>query len=72
MPEPKRQAYLIRLWQEGDRGKAAWRFVLINLIQGQRWGFSSRERLVAFLEDQIDILTASDPESGDESEQDNG
>jgi hypothetical protein len=72
MPEPKRQAYLIRLWQEGDKKKAAWRFVLINLIQGQRWGFSSRERLMAFLEDQIDILTASDPESWDESEQDDG
>lgn len=72
MLEPKRQAYLIRLWQEGNKGKAAWRFVLINLIQGQRWGFSSQERLVAFLEGQLDILTASDPESQDESEQDDG
>ena len=60
MPKPKYHSYLIRLWQDDSGGKSPWRFVLVNLIEGERWGFASLEELIAFLKDQVDALSSSD------------
>ncbi len=73
MPEPKQYSYLIRLWQEGSAEKPAWRFVLVNLIQGQRRGFASWDRLAAYLDEQmeeIQTLTTSEMESQNRPEGD--
>ena len=60
MPKPKYHSYLIRLWQEDDKEKMIWRFVLVDLIEGERWGFANLEHLVAFLQEQVDALSQPD------------
>jgi len=57
MPEPKYHSYLIRLWQEDNQ---TWRFVLLDLIEGQQRGFVDLEELFAFLRDQVDALLPPD------------
>jgi hypothetical protein len=58
MPEPKHHSYLLRFWQEGAEKRTNWRFVLVNLLEEQQWGFASMERLVAFLKGQVDALSS--------------
>jgi hypothetical protein len=70
MTEPKYHSYLLRLWQEDTGSKPRWRFVVVNLIEGQQWGFASLERMVAFLEEQVDSLSA--PDSGSPSDLEHG
>ena len=60
MLEPRHYSYLIRLWQEDGAGETGWRFVLVNLIEGQQWGFADLEELLAFLRDQVDVLSSRD------------
>jgi hypothetical protein len=60
MPEPKHHSYLLRFWQEGAEKKKGWRFVLVNLLEEQQWGFASMERLVDFLKEQVDALSSPD------------
>ncbi len=60
MPEPKYHSYLIRFWQEDSQEEPAWRFVLVNLITGQRWGFANLEGLTVFLQDQVDAIPSRD------------
>ncbi len=68
MPEPKHHSYLLRFWQEGAEKRTSWRFVLVDLLEEQQWGFASMERLVAFLKEQVDAL--SSPDSVDQSNPD--
>jgi len=68
MTEPKHHSYLLRFWQEGAEKKSDWRFVLVNLLEEQRWGFASMERLVDFLKEQVDAL--SPPDSADQDDPD--
>ena len=63
MTEPKYHSYLLRLWQEGTGRKSHWRFVVVNLTEGQQRGFASLERMVAFLKEQVDELSAPDSDS---------
>jgi hypothetical protein len=70
MTEPKYHSYLLRLWQEGTGRKSNWRFVVVNLIEGQQWGFASLERMFAFLEEQVNDLSA--PDSGSPSDLEHG
>ena len=67
---PKYRSYLIRLWQEDAREEAhqdaqeystesRWRFVLVDLGQGEQRGFASIERLFAFLKEQVDDLSTN-------------
>lgn len=67
MPEPKYHSYLIRLWQEHTGKKSDWRFMLINLTKNEQQGFASMERLVAFLKEQMDEISAADQMSRDET-----
>jgi hypothetical protein len=60
MPEPKYHSYLLRLWQEDDEERSNWRFVLVNLIRNEERGFASLERLVTFLQEQMDKISTSD------------
>lgn len=60
MLKPRYHSYLIRFWQEGDKGKTNWRFVLVGLIEGKQWGFASLEELLAFLRDRVDALESGD------------
>jgi hypothetical protein len=69
MTEPKYHSYLLRLWQEGSGSQSHWRFVVVNLIEGQQRGFASMERMVAFLKEQVDALSAPDPDSPNDLEQ---
>jgi hypothetical protein len=71
MPEPKHHAYLLRLWQESAGKKSNWRFVLINLTRNEERGFASLERLVAFLKEQMDEISASGQMHGDEADTQN-
>ena len=70
MTEPKYHSYLLRLWQEGTGRESDWRFVVVNLIEGQQWGFASLERMLAFLEEQVNDLSA--PDSGSLSDLEHG
>jgi hypothetical protein len=70
MTEPKYHSYLLRLWQEGTESESHWRFVVVNLIEGQQWGFASMEQMVAFLIEQVDALSA--PDSGGSSDLEHG
>jgi hypothetical protein len=45
-------SYLLRVWVSGEKGKLEWRVLLEDTRNGERLGFSSLERLFAFLEDQ--------------------
>lgn len=69
MPEPKHHSYLLRFWREGAEKGNDWRFVLVNLLEEQQWGFASIERLVDFLRGQLDAL--SSPDSVDQGDSDN-
>ena len=66
MDEYSYHSYVLRLWQEEAGGKSSWRFVLLNPISGEQWGFASLERLVAFLKGQMD--ESSPPGSVDRKE----
>jgi hypothetical protein len=68
MTKPKYHSYLLRLWREDTGRKPRWRFVVVNLIEGQQWGFASLERLVAFLEEQVHSLSAPDSDSSSDLE----
>ena len=46
------QSYLLRLWSAEEGGDVAWRASLENPRTSERIGFSSLERLFAFLQDQ--------------------
>jgi hypothetical protein len=59
MPKPQYHSYLLRLWQESAEKKSSWRFVLVNLTKNEERGFTSLERLVAFLQEQMDEISAS-------------
>lgn len=54
---PAYQAYMLRIWQEhmaGCDGPAVWRFSLQDTQSGERRGFASLERLMAYIATQID------------------
>ena len=59
MDEYNYHSYLLRLWQEATGKESSWRFVLVNLAEGEQRGFASLERLVAFLKEQMDEISAS-------------
>ena len=53
MPSEQRYvAYLLRLWQVTSDDGAAWRASLQDVRTGERLGFATVERLVAFLTEQ--------------------
>jgi hypothetical protein len=68
MPKPQYHSYLIRLWQEDGGQKSNWRFVVINLSKDEERGFASLERLVAFLQEQMDEISASGSTHRNEAE----
>ena len=55
---PKYLAYLLRLWQEDD--STPWRATLENAHTGERHGFASLGRLLAFLQDQTGLVLLPD------------
>jgi hypothetical protein len=69
MPKPQFHSYLLRLWQESTE-KSSWRFVLVNLTSNEQRGFASLERLIAFLQEQMDEISASDSTHRNETEPD--
>lgn len=72
MPLPKYHAYLLRLWQESNEKQSNWRIVLVNLTCKEERGFASLERLVTFLQAQMDEISTSERISPDETDsQDN-
>lgn len=50
--KPTYHSYLIRLWASDEQGKEVWRASLENPHTGERLGFTSLERMFAFLQDQ--------------------
>jgi hypothetical protein len=54
------RSYLLRIWVSGEKGQTEWRVQLQDARTGQRFGFSSLERLIAFLEDQGGRLPGDD------------
>ena len=68
MPQPQYHSYLLRLWQESTEKKSSWRFVLVNLTSNEQRGFASLERLVAFLQEQMDEISASGSTHRNEAE----
>ena len=72
MLPPKYHAYLLRLWQESNETQSNWRFVLVNLTRQEERGFASLERLVTFLQAQMDEISTSERISPNETDsQDN-
>jgi hypothetical protein len=53
-------SYLLRMWVSREQGRTEWRVQLQDVRTGQRLGFSSLERLFAFLEDQGGRLPGDD------------
>jgi hypothetical protein len=52
--KPRRYlSYLLRLWQASSGGELVWRASLESPHTGERQGFSSLAKLVAFLEEQM-------------------
>ena len=52
---PDYQAYLLRLWREGEGdGAAVWRFSLEDSRTGAQRGFPDFDALIAFLADQLE------------------
>jgi hypothetical protein len=45
-------AYLLRLWQVGDKGQLDWRASVENAHTGERRGFAGLAELFAFLENE--------------------
>jgi hypothetical protein len=64
MPEPKYHSYLLRLWRESAAGKPTWRFVVVNLLEGEQRGFAGLEQVIAFLKKQMDALVHDPLEQG--------
>ena len=55
------RAFLLRMWREGER----WRFTLEDPHSGQKHGFGSLPKLVAFLETATNLsVTVQEPNSG--------
>ena len=61
---PAYLSYLLRLW----RTDSHWHVLLTDPVSGKRTGFASVERMVAFLQRQMDARQV-DPESGPHVEQ---
>jgi hypothetical protein len=62
---PRYRAYLLRFWEEGSHHSdwlAEWRFSLEDPHTGERLGFASLEKLVAFLRQTMNRARPSDPE----------
>lgn len=53
-PDAPYRSYLLRLWPAGQGAQRRWRASLENPVTGERLGFGTLERLVAFLHDQCD------------------
>ena len=47
-------SYLLRLWQEEHDGQLVWRASLESAHDGQRFGFATLHRLLAFLNEQTE------------------
>jgi hypothetical protein len=49
------QTYILRFWQEQDatQNKQQWRFTLLDSTKGHRYGFSSIDDLIAFIQSQM-------------------
>lgn len=45
------RAYLLRLWQSGEKETATWRALLEDPRTGERYGFADLASLFAFLND---------------------
>lgn len=65
--EPKAdryQAYMLRLWQVEQRGRAVWRVSLDNAHTRERLGFGSLDELFHYLQQQTsdwsDVQNGSD------------
>jgi hypothetical protein len=58
--KPQYYSYLLRMWVSGEKGQTEWRVQLQDARTGERLGFSSLERLFAFLEDQGGQLPGDD------------
>lgn len=59
MDEEIYQAYLLRLWREGQ--DAPWRASLEDPHTGQRLSFASDEQLLAFLREQMQPRSGGAP-----------
>lgn len=48
--------YILRFWKEPDDAKEGgkWRFTLLDPTKGHRYGFSSIDDLLAFLNSQVE------------------
>jgi hypothetical protein len=46
-------AYMLRLWQDYDAGKPAWRASLEDPHTGERHGFANLDALIAYLWEQV-------------------
>ena len=62
-PKPTYHAYLIRLWAAHEQDQVVWRASLENPRTRELLGFTSLERLFAFLQDQTALFT-EDQEQG--------
>jgi len=64
--EPNYHSYVLRLWQEDTGRESSWRFMLLNPLSGDQRGFASLERLVVFLQKQMEeVAWAASEEQGD-------
>ena len=50
------QSYLIRLWLVEEERKFVWRASLENPHTGERQGFTSLARLIAYLESRTEVI----------------
>lgn len=60
---PLYHSYLLRLWLAQEQGQTVWRASLENPRTRELLGFTSLERLFAFLQDQTALFT-EDEEQG--------
>jgi hypothetical protein len=57
-------AYLLRLWQVGDKGRIGWRASAENVHTGERRGFASLGELFTFLENEAGQISEGQPRPG--------
>jgi hypothetical protein len=62
--ETEYKSYLLRLWKVNGVGNEVWRASLEDAHTGARLGFSSLQRLFAFLEDQTGSIARSEANPG--------
>lgn len=58
---PKHHSYLLRMWEENSQIESPWRIVLVDPHTGERWGFSDLQRLLVFLQAEMDRHSAEPP-----------